>query len=545
MTERRLSITEFMTDGVLAQLCGALGDAVGARGSLRDADGALIEHTSGDPPWAARVDEDAERVRGAIQGGVQSGGLLVEPLEVRGRRIGAIALQYGDSRASDSVRAIVCQIAATVGEFCEQEEQLRERNAELEMLFRLSGMLVEAKDIDSVLRVALRFAMQLCGGDAGLVHLLEEKGTILELRAHEGVSEHFARELSRLPAEQVADRDALRGGVRCVGDLIAEGRALHLDEIGREGLVGMVSSGLVFNGKPLGIVRVYTKTRATLEPTIRATLQTVLEQAAAAVASQRLRETEREHRQVQRQLRLASEVQRRMLPAKLPSIPGFDLGARYQSSFELGGDFYDLLDLNGHLGVLIGDVVGKGLAAALLMSSVRATFRAHARERYHLDEVMRLANEALAQDTLVNEFATVFFGVVDPASRRLTFASAGHEPPIAAHRIEDGGVEIEYVEGSGLVIGVDASHRYERHIRYVRPGEIILTYTDGVIDAMNFDGERFGRERLRQAVRDTLANKADATAQDVVDHVFWEVRRFVGLNPPTDDITLVAFGADG
>ncbi len=547
------SITGFLTDGVVARLCETIGAMGAAIVSLHDPSGATILPSKGDPPWRVEFEgtEFVEQVVALLCAGgnldeleTGSAAIYVEPVHLGDEAIGAFSIRPEPTTTPErrgALSRLVRLLSATVSEFCQQEQSLRDRNDELDMLFQLSGMLVDAKDVDSVLAVALRFAMRLCDGDAGVVHLLDENETVLTLRAHEGLSEQFVERLESLPVEQISDREALGGRVRFVSDLLEEGRALYLEEIEREGLVGMVSSGLVFNGAPLGIVRVYSRSRHEIDPIVRATLQTVLEQAAAAVASQRLRASDREHRRVQRQIRLASEVQRRMLPAHIPDTAGVDIGMRYESSFDLGGDFYDVMNLNGHIGVLVGDVVGKGIAAALLMASVRSTFRAHAHDHYHLDEVMRLANIALVHDTLDNEFATVFYGVIDPSIRRLTYCSAGHEPPLSA-RIDpqSGDVSVERVEGSGLVIGVDDSQKYEKFVRHLAPGEVILAYTDGAIDAMNFMGERFGRGRLSKAVRDVLTADARVSAQGVVDHVFWEVRRFVGLNPATDDITLVA-----
>ena len=552
MNQNADSIAGFLTDGVLARLCESIGSMSGAVVSLHEPGGSLILPSDGDPPWKiVEIDPStgdelvALMQSGGNLDGIERGceGIYVEPIRAAGRVIGAFSVRPTGGTSDATVGGLaqmVRLLSATVGEFCSQAESLHDRNDELDMLFRLSGMLVEAKDVDTVLDVALRFAIRLCNGDAGVVHLLEEKNTVLVLRAKTGLSDRFTERLSRLPVEQISDRDALGGSVRCVSDLLIEGRAMHLEEIEREGLVGMVSSGLVFNGTPLGIVRVYSRSHTEIDPSARGTLQTILEQAAAAVASQRLRQTEREHRRVQRQLELASEVQHRMLPEQIPEISGVDVGVRYESSFELGGDFYDVMDLGGHLGVLIGDVVGKGVAAALLMASVRATIRAHAHDQYHLNEVMRLANIALVRDTRVNEFATVFYGVVDPESRRLTFCSAGHEPPLSAVIDRSAGtVRIERIEGSGLVLGVDETQSYTRLVRHLSPGELVLTYTDGVIDAMNFSGERFGRDRLEDAVRGALLADQAIDAQGVVDHVFWEVRRFVGMNPRTDDITIV------
>lgn len=557
MIQRRDSITDFLTDGALAALCEALEQIAHQPVTLHDARGRRIIHQNAAPPWRL-IDAEDDATRTIAQrlaspphetnGPIAHHGqrLLILPINVDNRPIGAIAVHAGaddpTAEPTDRVAAVAALLASTVGELCEQDELARRRNSELSVLFRLSSLLVEARDTAAVLDASLTSAIDMLHADAGTVHLLDESGEQLELRAHARLSERFVKSFSTLPANDIADRAALDGRVRCVADLIQEGRALFLEEIEREGLAGLVSIGLIFKGRTLGIMRLYTREPRIFEPDEQSLLQTIVEQASAAVASAALIESERRHREVQRQLRLAAEVQHRMLPGALPDVPRLDLGVRYVSCFDLGGDFYDFINLNGHIGVLVGDVVGKGVPAALLMASVRASLRAHALDVYHLDDVMRLVNKAMVADTLDNEFATVFYGVINPATLRLTYCNAGHEPPFIAaisRRDDANHVTLRPLLAGGMAIGIDDRQRYERDIVDLAPGERLIAYTDGVIDAMNFEGKRFGRERLKAVIADFLAREPDSAAQALVDHIVWEMRRYTGLNEPTDDATIV------
>jgi phosphoserine phosphatase RsbU/P len=206
------------------------------------------------------------------------------------------------------------------------------------------------------------------------------------------------------------------------------------------------------------------------------------------------------------------------------------VAARYVPSFELGGDFYDFINLDGHLGVAVCDVSGKGIAASLLMASVRASLRAYAQDVYDIDEIVARVNIALVRDTLTNEFATLFYGVLDPQTRRLTYCNAGHEPPLL---LRDG--QITRLEVGGTVVGIDPEQEYDKGVVYLQFGDTLLLYTDGLTDAQNFNGEKFGRERINKALRET----AKSTAQEAVNHILWEMRRFVGLRSSIDDTTLV------
>jgi len=544
------SITDFLTDGSLAALCEALGALTRTRVTLHDASGRRIVQSGGVPPWRVLDEDDsAPFVRRALETAgrtpgaepVAENGWLVEPIEVMNAVIGGIAIAADPLRTAvadvERLRALVRQLVSAVIELCEQEVVLTERNRELDTLFRLSSLLVAARDLTTTLRVALRVATESIGADAGAIHLLDEDGRTFRLRSHAGISEAFAgRFLGPRPTEgPLTPEPEARSFIRPDSpDALVAAR--------EDGFEGVIRSELSFRGDRLGVIHLFTRRESLLEPSERVLLQTINEQISAAVASANLLEAERRARQVQRQLQLAAAVQRRMLPSTLPHLPPLDLGARYIPSFELGGDFYDLMDLGGHLGFFVGDVAGKGVAAALLMASVRASLRAHASERYHIDEVLTRVNDHLVRDTLPNEFVTVFYGVIDPRTLRLTYCSAGHDPTLLL-RSPPGAEPTEKhlfaLDTGGMVLGVLPEQRYERAMWDLAPGDTVIAYTDGVVDARNFSGEKFGRARLRQAIVGFARQNPGAGAQALADHIVWEVRRFVGLNPATDDETVL------
>jgi sigma-B regulation protein RsbU (phosphoserine phosphatase) len=252
---------------------------------------------------------------------------------------------------------------------------------------------------------------------------------------------------------------------------------------------------------------------------------------AAALNNARLDAKRVESEHVQRQLRLAADVQKRMLPQQWPQFPPFEVAARNIPSLELSGDFYDLIDLSGNLGIAVADVAGKGVPASLMMASVRSSLRAFAQDVYDIDHIMARVNAALTRDTLPHEFATLFYGVLDPRTGRLTYCNAGHEPPLLLHA-----GKFTQLEAGGMIVGIDPKATYERGIVFMKPGDLLLIYTDGLTEAQDFGRERFGRQRIMQAMRDM----ADKPAREALNHVLWQMRRFVGLNRTSDDTTLVA-----
>ncbi len=537
MSQTGLSITDFLTDGSLAALCDSVSSVTGTPVRLRDPQGRVIVSRSADAtPWALEGD-----------GGVavlDDGDAFSAPLALSSGLIGTLAIPaWAGAGVSEAARLgverFLTLLASIVSEICERELQLRHRVEELEVLRRLSGLLVGASDTNALLDVAIRSAVEMLDMDAGAVRVLDETGDQLLLRAWTGLSREYVAEAKSVDAGDVPDGAALRGEVVVIEDMQRDRESPHAELRVREGLASMISAGMVFRGKAMGVMRLFSRKPRKYTAGERGLFKAIAEQSAAALASTRLLETEREHQIVQRQVRLAADVQRRMLPRAAPRLPRVQIAARAIPSYDLSGDFYDFIELAGHVGIVVGDVAGKGVAAALLMAAVRAFLRAYAQDVYHLNEAVARVNRALVRDTLDNEFATLFYGVIDPASLRLTYCNAGHEAPLLVRPRPSGDNEIIELDVGGMVVGVDAAQSYDRAIIDLRPGDTLLAYTDGLPDSMNFDGDKFGKRRVRAALEDALRLDPQASAERIADHVIWENRRFVGLNRRTDDTTVV------
>ncbi len=327
------------------------------------------------------------------------------------------------------------------------------------------------------------------------------------------------------------DRQALEGRVIYTADMQHDPETIYPEEAAKEGIVSCLCAGMRFKDHPIGVLRVYTAQPHEFSEVEVKLLQSIASQAAVAIENARLQEEALEKDRLERQVQIAAEVQRRMMPAKPPQFPGLDIAALYVPCFELGGDFYDFIPLgDSSLGITVADVVGKGLPASLLMASVRAALRAHANDIYDLDEILRLVNKSMAMDMQSNEFVTLWYGVLDYQARQLTYCNAGHEPPIL---MRNG--KLRELTAGGMVIGVQPDNVYEKEVLKLQKGDILWIYTDGVPDAMNFQGDKFGKTRMRES----LLKYTDLTAEQMCRQMLWETRRFVGLNRRSDDTTIV------
>ncbi|MCC6581290.1 MAG: SpoIIE family protein phosphatase [Phycisphaeraceae bacterium] len=427
---------------------------------------------------------------------------------------------------------VIAAPAAALASLASERQALRQRVAEASVLYKLTELVAAHSDVQHLLNMAARSATKVMGAKAASIRLLSEDGRVLIPKAVYNLSDEYLNKGPILIEQSELAQRALSGEVVYVADMATDDRILYPGDVKRDGLVSMLSAAMKYQGRAVGTIRVYTgEIRQFTESEIELLLA-VAHLMAAAIDHERSDEQVRENQLVQRQLKMAAAVQRRMMPKGEAVLPPFEIAARYEASLELGGDFYDLIPLEEHLGIAVCDVVGKGVAASLLMSAVRASLRAFAQDIYDIDEIMRRVNRAMVRDTLDNEFATLFYCVLDPHNRRVTYCNAGHEPPLLCRN-----GQVTRLDSNGLIIGVDPEAEYEKSILDLQPGDYLLLYTDGVSEAVSYTGARFGRERVTEALKEVAA--AGMNAQTAIKHLMWQVKRFTGLRSATDDTTVV------
>ena len=246
-------------------------------------------------------------------------------------------------------------------------------------------------------------------------------------------------------------------------------------------------------------------------------------------------ELKRAYEAVDREMQVVADIQRSLLPAKLPQIPTLELATHYQTSRRAGGDYYDFFPLpDGRWGILLADVSGHGTPAAVLMAITHSIAHARGAPPAPPSRLLSFINDHLTAryTTDTGTFVTAFYGIYDPATRVLTYASAGHNPPRVG-RCD--GSHVRAIDRNGSVpLGIDASVPYEDTVERLAAGDFLLLYTDGITEARNGDGELFGLERL-----DAVVAECTGGARELVEMVLAAVDRFTGARPPTDDRTLL------
>lgn len=439
-----------------------------------------------------------------------------------------------DSEANHLAVQMLAMMARVIVRLCSQEHQLRARLDDLATLYRLTALFTAKRDLKQVLETVAATVVAVTKVKSCSIRLLNAETQELSIQAVANLSQEYLNKGPILLSKSVLDSEAVQThDVVYIEDETTDPRVMYPNEARREGIVSALISPLMYRGRPVGALHLYTDCKHKFGTFETALVKAISGQAAAAIVNAQLYTESLQAEAMRRQVRVAGEVQRRMIPASPPHWPGLDIAAVYVPSLELSGDFYDFIELPaGNLGLSICDVMGKGIPASLLMASIRANLRAHVSHIYDLSEVLRRVNRSLCDDTVVSEFATLFYGVINTRNMEFTYANAGHEPPML---VRNG--QVRHLSTGGTVLGIERDLRYSHEVVDLEPRDVVVLFTDGLIDAMNFRDECFGRERVQQAVLTGVERAGDANS--IAQHVLWEMRRFAGLRVRPDDLTMV------
>ncbi|MEW6360388.1 MAG: SpoIIE family protein phosphatase [Planctomycetota bacterium] len=260
-------------------------------------------------------------------------------------------------------------------------------------------------------------------------------------------------------------------------------------------------------------------------------------QAALAIQNARMYDSLLKQRRIEQELHFAQEVQKSFLPHQLPELPGFEFSAWYGAALEVGGDFYDFIEMpDGRLAIAIGDVSGKGLPAALLMAKLMGDLRSFALSDGDPARVLLQLNRQIAKSrTPLGRFVTLLYILLDPASATVCVANAGHPPPVL--KAGDSGATRRLDKAISVPLGVTPDAEFRSETIHLDPGDTLAIFTDGVTEAMNGDNEQFGASRL-----EAMVAISSPSPRAMMEKILVAINEFVGLASPSDDLTLVCFG---
>jgi phosphoserine phosphatase RsbU/P len=396
-------------------------------------------------------------------------------------------------------------------------------SAPLQALIKAGEQLSENRPLEELFQVILGLAIQAVNAQRGVVMILENGKLVPKAHKGEGfristkVRDQVIKEKKSILVQNTALDEAFKARMSIVEQRVHTMMAVPLQAKDRV-------VGLVYVDSPF-ILREFTKDDLSL-------LTLMANVAGARVVNALLAEAEQAERIMKRDLAQAAEIQQAILPEHAPQVAGLDLAGVNLPCRTVGGDYYGFVSYpQGRVGLALGDVSGKGMPAALMVMAFEARLRVLAEDEDSAEALVTRLNRVTCDNCPSNRFITFFYGILDPATGKLAYANAGHNPPFVVRASG----QVEALPGGGPVLGILPLAYYNQEQAQLEPGDLLVIYSDGVTEATNTAEEEFGEDRLTEVLR----NRRDEPASAIVSAVMESVNQFALGAPQADDITLV------
>jgi serine phosphatase RsbU (regulator of sigma subunit) len=456
-----------------------------------------------------------------------------------------VMLQDENGRLSEQIKRLV----RTEHELYQFQEQLDDQIRIYRHLYEVGKKLNATLNLGEILQIATQFVLYQLGFERCVALLYDPETNTFYVEAHDGYYDESGQSLltdlrysvdDPVLALILADRERVICPKGCdQHELVALGKALDMAEYVAFplGVEPQPSTGLLIAGNTANSAAYRTQIQADSESVVG--LANLVSQVATAIRmrreiqarEERLKQQAHARERIEQELHVARRIQQASLPEAVPALEGWEIYPSYLPAREVGGDFFDFLELeDGRLGLVVGDATGKGVPAALVMSTTCGMIRAVTQASdYSPGEVLQRVNEALATRIPANMFVTCFYGVLDPGTGSFAYANAGHDLPY----VRRGGYAEELM-ARGMPLGLMPGMSYEEKEIILGEGDRALFYSDGLVEAHNPEGAMFGFPRLQSLVAE------HAQGEPLVDFLMEELYSFTGQRwEQEDDITLV------
>ncbi len=449
---------------------------------------------------------------------------------------------------------------------CKQAHRktLQERQIVLSFLHRIGSAFTESIDLDGLLDSVVRCSLDILKAASGALFLVDDSKSFLQARIIEGVFPPWYQ-LEKSVLEKVLTKteylerylkaQKIPIGQELIGTVATTSRSCLVSDASVDARIPrfrepvlqirtMLLVPLKIRDEVLGVLALVNKEdEQSFTETDLNLLEALGDQAAIAIRNAKFYKTVVEKHKLDRDLSIAKDIQRMLLPKECPVIDNWDLAVWSKSAMEIGGDYYDFIDVGKNkLGVAIADVAGKSIPGALVMSMTRSILRSKAVGIHSASSLLMAVNELVCQDIDPDMFISLLYLVIDTRFNEVTYGRAGHEPLIL-YRARQGACEV--IKAEGMVLGMDDGPLFNNSLREINlrlePGDIIVLYTDGITEAVNEKEEEFDLKNLIDAVR--ISNQGSASS--IVANIAQRISRFTGNIPQQDDLTLLVLKVKG
>jgi sigma-B regulation protein RsbU (phosphoserine phosphatase) len=402
----------------------------------------------------------------------------------------------------------------------------------LALLCHLSQTFNSSLDLDEVLNKVMDEVIGAMRAERGFVMLREGDGNLV-FRVARGIDQSTIGEPQFQISRSVVDEVAREGKPVLTSDAQQDSRFSDRRSVMILGLRSILCAPLKIKDHTLGVVYVDNRLQKGIFSVHDLEfLNTIASSAAVAIENARLYQVAVEKGRMERELQMALQVQSSLIPGIDPQTPGWEFASCWVPAHEVAGDFYDYIQANDCLGIVIADVVDKGMAAALFMAFSRTILRASITRESSPKEAITEANQLICADSVYGMFLTLVYASIQVDTDDVTYVNAGHNPPYLYCSKEE---KLTGLPRTGMLVGVDESTSYDQRSVNLNQGDFILFYTDGVTEAFNASGHTFGDDKLRQAI---LENR-EKSAGEIISVLKQTIDDFTLATAPSDDITML------
>ena len=458
--------------------------------------------------------------------------LISIPLIGRGQMIGVIeAINKIDGEFTEADLDVLVGLANQIAVAIDNANLYRQAKRELlekNLLYEIGKKLSSSLNLDDVLKVIMNSLTQAIEFTAGGIFVIDPDTNNIDSIYVMGYKSWTEADIHLRLGQGLVGMVAKTGKPMIVPDVTKHDNYIDLNEETKSEIVVPIE----LNGKIIGVFNVESDKYDAYDEQNLNLLITFASQAAISIERARLHMQLVDSQKLIQQLSIAREIQQSFLPKEKLAIKGYDVYGKNIPSGQVGGDYYDFIRIvDNQVGIAIGDVSGKGIPAALLMASFRASLIAEIRNNYSIRTICQKVNTLLYESMQPGNFVTAVYGVLDAKNHILTFSNCGHNLPFLLKNND----EIVYLREGGQVMGVTPDVEYEERPIYIDKGEIVVLYTDGVVEVFNDDDIEYGLDRLIEIIK----NNRDKSCYDIQDILYRELIQYASVNHTFDDFTII------
>ncbi len=420
----------------------------------------------------------------------------------------------------------------------------------IELLARIGNAMESNKDLTETLNVVVDYSTEVLEAKAAALLLLSDDKKYLNVKVIKGLYpppqkvEGYAATKEKFLIEKFKNLK-IPVGETYLGEVAEKGEPLFIPDARKDSriiqsakelmeIMTVIVIPLKVREEVIGVLSFLNKTTGGEFKEEDYHLAKVLgEQSAITINNFKLYNSLLEQQKAERDIQIAGQIQKQLLPKQVPSFKGIELFGFSKPAKGVGGDYYDFLNFGYKvLGVIMADVAGKGVPAALVMVMIRTIIHTIARGNLSPDKVVTYVNKLLAGDITQERYATMFYLLIDEKSKKMYYTNAGHGPAIWFKSKEK---KFDFLDTAGIPVGIDRDQIYEAGISQLEKGDIIMLYTDGITEAMNIERDQFGINRVKNVIERYSDKKVDEIGAKLLE----SIERFVGDAPQHDDETFI------